>query len=49
MRDYQRELQALREKIACCQEDRNVLKTLTEQERVCREELERCRAARDKE
>lgn len=49
MWDYQRELQALREKMACCQEDRNVLKALTEQERVCREELERCRAARDKE
>lgn len=49
MRDYQRELQALREKIACCQEDRNVLNALLEQERVCREEMERCRAVRDKE
>ncbi|MDY3282622.1 hypothetical protein [Dysosmobacter sp.] len=49
MRDYQRELQALRERIACCQEDRNVLNALLEQERVCREEMERCRAVRDKE
>lgn len=49
MRDYQRESQLLRERLACLKEDQAVLKTLLEQEMACQGELEHCRAEKARE
>lgn len=49
MRDYQRELNTLREQIAQRQEDFNALMQLERQEEACRSQVEECRAGWERE